>query len=139
MAKLKNIREIINKLDEKKYLNEFINLTFNYNLKKTDSVVVYVQDIDDTQILYIYEKYNKNRMQFYEFLMEESPIYLKKISSFNIITNFIYINKCLEIYQNEKNHNNLIKFVASFFMTDQKKVLMEYLPIYIVDIIVSSC
>lgn len=139
MAKLKNIREIINKLDEKKYLNEFINLTFNYNLKKTDSVVVYVQDIDDTQILYIYEKYNKNRMQFYEFLMEESPVYLKKISSFNIITNFIYINKCLEIYQNEKNHNNLIKFVASFFMTDQKKVLMEYLPIYIVDIIVSSC
>lgn len=139
MAKLKNIREIINKLDEKKYLNEFINLTFNYNLKKTDSVVVYVQDIDDTQILYIYEKYNKNRMQFYEFLMEESPVYLKKISSFNIITNFIYINKCLEIYQNEKNHNNLIKFVASFFMTNQKKVLMEYLPIYIVDIIVSSC
>lgn len=137
MARLNNIDKIIKELERQDRLKEFINLTFNYNLQKDDNIEVYVQHINDNDIIYIYQIGSKNKIEFFDFFMTDNKIYLEKIVNKNIITNYIYINKCIELYNSKKMINNLIRFTVSFYLDNKKKILLEYLPKNIVDIIIN--
>ena len=137
MARLNNIDKIIKELERQDYRKEFINLTFNYNLQKDDNIEVYVQHINDNDIIYVYQIGSKNRIEFFDFFMTDNKIYLEKIVNKNIITNYIYINKCIELYNSKKMINNLIRFTVSFYLDNKKKILLEYLPKNIVDIIIN--
>ncbi len=137
MARLNNIDKIIKELERQDCLKEFINLTFNYNLQKDDNIEVYVQHINDNDIIYVYQIGSKNRIEFFDFFMTDNKIYLEKIVNKNIITNYIYINKCIELYNSKKMINNLIRFTVSFYLDNKKKILLEYLPKNIVDIIIN--
>lgn len=137
MARLNNIDKIIKELERQDCLKEFINLTFNYNLQKDDNIEVYVQHINDNDIIYIYQIGSKNKIEFFDFFMTDNKIYLEKIVNKNIITNYIYINKCIELYNSKKMINNLIRFTVSFYLDNKKKILLEYLPKNIVDIIIN--
>ena len=137
MARLNNIDKIINELEKAGVLKEFINLTFSYKLQKEDTIEVYVQHINNNDILYIYQIGSKNKIEFFDFFMTDNKIYLEKIVNKNIITNYIYINKCIELYNSKKMINNLIRFTVSFYLDNKKKILLEYLPKNIVDIIIN--
>ena len=137
MARLNNIDKIIKELERQDCLKKFINLTFNYNLQKDDNIEVYVQHINDNDIIYVYQIGSKNRIEFFDFFMTDNKIYLEKIVNKNIITNYIYINKCIELYNSKKMINNLIRFTVSFYLDNKKKILLEYLPKNIVDIIIN--
>ena len=137
MARLNNIDKIIKELERQDCLKEFINLTFNYNLQKDDNIEVYVQHINDNDIIYVYQTCSKKRIEFFDFFMTDNKIYLEKIVNKNIITNYIYINKCIELYNSKKMINNLIRFTVSFYLDNKKKILLEYLPKNIVDIIIN--
>ena len=137
MARLNNIDKIIKELERQDCLKEFINLTFNYNLQKDDNIEVYVQHINDNDIIYIYQIGSKNKIEFFDFFMTDNKIYLEKIVNKNIITNYIYINKCIELYNSKKMINNLIRFTVSFYLDNKKKILLEYLPKNIVYIIIN--
>ena len=137
MAKLNNIDKIIKELERCNYLKEFINLTFSYNLQKDDDIEVYVQHINGNDILYIYQMGSKNKIEFFDFFMTSNKIYLEKIVNKDIITNYIYINKCIDLYNSKKMINNLIRFTVSFYLENKKKILLEYLPKNIVDIIIN--
>ena len=65
MARLNNIDKIIKELERQDRLKEFINLTFNYNLQKDDNIEVYVQHINDNDIIYVYQIGSKNRIEFF--------------------------------------------------------------------------
>lgn len=136
MAKLNNIDKIIEELKKHDYLKEFINLTFNYNLHEDDNIEVYVQHIKDDDVIYIYQIGTKNQIEFFDFFLEDNNIYLEKMVSKGIITNYVYINKCIELYNTNNKVNNLIRFAVAFYLDNKKKILLEYLPKYIVDIIV---
>ena len=136
MAKLNNIDKIIEELKKNNYLKEFINLTFNYSLHEEDNIEVYVQHIKDDDVIYIYQIWTKNQIEFFDFFLEDKNIYLEKMVSKGIITNYVYINKCIELYNTNNKVNNLIRFAVSFYLDNKKKILLEYLPKYIVDIIV---
>ena len=136
MAKLNNIDKIIEELNKNNYLKEFINLTFNYSLHEEDNIEVYVQHIKDDDVIYIYQIGTKNQIEFFDFFLEDKNIYLEKMVSKGIITNYVYINKCIELYNTNNKVNNLIRFAVSFYLDNKKKILLEYLPKYIVDIIV---
>lgn len=136
MAKLNNIDKIIEELKKHDYLKEFINLTFNYNLHEDDNIEVYVQHIKDDDVIYIYQIGTKNQIEFFDFFLEDNNIYLEKMVSKGIITNYVYINKCIELYSTNNKVNNLIRFTAAFYLDNKKKILLEYLPEYIVNIIV---
>ena len=136
MARLNNIDKIIKELERQDCLKEFINLTFNYNLQEEDNIEVYVQHIKEDDILYIYQIGSKNQIEFYDFFLENNNIYLEKMISRGIITNYVYINKCIELYSTNNKVNNLIRFTVSFYLDNKKKILLEYLPKYIVDIII---
>lgn len=136
MAKLNNIDKIIEELKKHDYLKEFINLTFNYNLHEDDNIEVYVQHIKDDDVIYIYQIGTKNQIEFFDFFLEDNNIYLEKMVSKGIITNYVYINKCIELYNTNNKVNNLIRFTAAFNLDNKKKILLEYLPEYIVNIIV---
>lgn len=136
MAKLNNIDKIIEKLKKNNYLKEFINLTFNYSLHDEDNIEVYVQHIKNDDVIYIYQIGTKNQIEFFDFFLEDKNIYLEKMVSKGIITNYVYINKCIELYNTNNKVNNLIRFTVSFYLDNKKKILLEYLPKYIVDIIV---
>lgn len=136
MAKLNNIDKIIEELKKNNYLKEFINLTFNYNLHEEDNIEVYVQHIKDDDVIYIYQIGTKNQIEFFDFFLEDNNIYLEKMVSKGIITNYVYINKCIELYNTNNKVNNLIRFAVSFYLDNKKKILLEYLPEYIVNIIV---
>ena len=136
MAKLNNLDKIIEELKKNNYLKEFINLTFNYDLQKEDNIEVYIQHINENDIIYIYQIGAKNQIEFFDFFLEESNIYLEKMVSKGIITNYVYVNKCIELYNTNTKINNLIRFTVSFYLDNKKKILLEYLPKYIVDIII---
>jgi len=138
MAKLTNIERIINELKEENYLKEFINLTFNYQLTDEDFFEVYVQNIKDDDVIYIYDYISTSRFQFYEFVMEQRDVYLEKLCNKNIIINYVYIEECINLYISKKYINNLIRFVVAFFLDEKRKILSEYLPSYIVDIIIKN-
>ena len=137
MARLNNIDKIINELEKAGVLKEFINLTFSYKLQKEDNVEVYVQHINNNDILYIYQIGSKNKIEFFDFFMSDNKIYLEKIVNKNIITNYIYVKKCIELYNDKKIINNLIRFTVSFYLDNKKEILLEYLPNNIVEIIVN--
>ena len=137
MARLNNIDKIINELEKAGVLKEFINLTFSYKLQKEDNIEVYVQHINNNDILYIYQIGSKNKIEFFDFFMSDNKIYLEKIVNKNIITNYIYVKKCIELYNDKKIINNLIRFTVSFYLDNKKEILLEYLPNNIVEIIVN--
>ena len=137
MARLNNIDKIINELEKAGVLKEFINLTFSYKLQKEDNIEVYVQHINNNDILYIYQIGSKNKIEFFDFFMSDNKIYLEKIVNKNIITNYIYVKKCIKLYNKKKIINNLIRFTVSFYLDNKKEILLEYLPNNIVEIIVN--
>ena len=136
MAKLNNIDKIIDELKKRNYLKEFINLTFNYKLQEEDNIEVYVQHINNDDIIYVYQTGTKNQIEFFDFFLEDNNMYLEKTVNKDIITNYVYINKCIELYKSNNKINNLIIFTVSFYLDNKKKILLEYLPKYIVDIII---
>lgn len=136
MAKLKNINNIINELKENNYLREFINLTFNCEISNDNEVEIGVQEIEDNNILFIYQIGKYNKIEFYDFFMKDNNVYLDKLINRNIIINYVYINKCIDLYLTNTYVNNFIRFIVSFYLDNKKKILLEYLPEYIVNIII---
>ena len=136
MAKLKNINNIINELKENNYLREFINLTFNCDISNDNEVEIGVQEIEDNNILFIYQMGKYDKIEFYDFFMKDNNIYLDKLINRNITINYVYINKCIDLYLTNTYVNNFIRFIVSFYLDNKKKILLEYLPEYIVNIII---
>lgn len=136
MAKLKNIDNIINDLKENNYLKEFINLTFNCKINNDEEVEMGVQEIEDNNILFIYQMGKYDKIEFYDFFMKDNNIYLDKLINRNITINYVYINKCIDLYLTNTYVNNFIRFIVSFYLDNKKKILLEYLPKYIVNIII---
>lgn len=136
MAKLKNIDNIIKDLKENNYLKEFITLTFNCRINNDDEVEMGVQEIEDNNILFIYQMGKYNKIEFFDFFMKDNNVYLDKLINRNITINYVYINKCIDLYLTNTYVNNFIRFIVSFYLDNKKKILLEYLPEYIVNIII---
>lgn len=133
-----NLNKILSNLKKETLLKEFVNLTFNYNLGKSDEVEIFVQNIDDDIILSIYQIGDINKIEFYHLLLKDRDFYKKiRINNSVIKLNYILVKKCLLSYKNKKDCNNFEKFIISFYMDNKKEILLEYLPTYIVNVIVN--
>ena len=79
-----------------------------------------------------------NKIEFYHFVLNRFNNTPQISNKDYIVINYIFVKKCILQYINKKNTDNLSKFVASFSLTNKKKILLEYLPQYIVDVIIGS-
>ena len=64
MDKKEIFRQILITLMNEGYLNDFISIVFNYNLKENDFIFAQYKIIDNNIILDIFDNNKKNRFNF---------------------------------------------------------------------------
>ena len=133
MFKISNFDVALSNLKKEEYIKEFFNKTFNYMIDKIENFDYHVQKIDGESILYIYEKKDKNVVYAYEFVDEDNEVYIEKSGYKEININTIYMKKCIELYKNKQVEDNIIFFVMALNVDNPRKILLEYLDVYLVD------
>jgi len=133
MFKISNFDEALSNLEKEEHLCEFFNKTFNYKIDNIENFDYHLQKIDGESILYIYEKKEKNIVYAFEFVDDDNETYIEKSVYKEININTIYMKKCIELYKNKKIEDNIIFFVMALNVDNPRKILLEYLDVYLVD------
>ena len=111
-------RQILIKLMEEGLLNDFISITFNYNLKENDFIFAQYKIIDKNIMLDIFDNNKKNRFNAYIFVEDSDNILLEKEINKDASITYLYIDNCYKKYKKNKKISNLLKLAASFRVKD---------------------
>ena len=71
-------RQVLIKLMNEGYLNDFISIVFNYNLEENDFIYAQYKIIDNNVILDIFDNNKKNRFNAYIFVEDSENILIEK-------------------------------------------------------------
>lgn len=113
-------RDILFDLIDNGYLNDFINITFNYDLKENDYVYIQCKINDDNVILNIFDNNNGNRFNAYVFDFGVSNILFEKQIDNDVCVMRIYVNNCYRKCKSEVVSSNLFR-VSSLFVVKSTK------------------
>lgn len=111
-------RQILINLMNNGYLNEFITITFNYNLEENDFIYAQYKIIDNNVILDIFDNNIKNRFNAYIFVEDSKNILIEKQVDNDACITYLYIDNCYKKYKENKRLSNLLKLAASFRVKD---------------------
>lgn len=111
-------RQILIKLMEEGLLNDFISITFNYNLKENDFIFAQYKIIDSNVMLDIFDNNNKNRFNAYIFVEDSDNILIEKEINKDASITYLYIDNCYKKYKQNKKLSNLLKLAVSFRVKD---------------------
>lgn len=111
-------RQILIKLMGSGHLNEFISITFNYNLENNDFIYAQYKIIDNNVILDIFDNNKKNRFNAYIFVEDSDNILIEKEVNLDACITYLYIDNCYKKYKEQKRLSNLLKLAASFRVKD---------------------
>lgn len=114
MDKKEVFRQILIKLMDDGLLNEFISITFNYNLKDNDFIFAQYKIIDNNVMLDIFDNNIKNRFNAYIFVEDSENILIEKEVNKDACITYLYIDNCYKKYKQNKKISNLLKLAASF-------------------------
>lgn len=107
-------RQVLIKLMNKGYLNDFISIVFNYNLEENDFIYAQYKIIDNNVILDIFDNNKKNRFNAYIFVEDSQNILIEKEVNIDTCITYLYIDNCYKKYKEKRTLSNLIKLAASF-------------------------
>lgn len=111
-------RQILIKLMEEGLLNDFISITFNYNLKENDFIFAQYKIIDNNIMLDIFDNNTKNRFNAYIFVEDSDNILIEKEVNKDTSITYLYLDNCYKKYKRNKKLSNLLKLAASFRVKD---------------------
>lgn len=114
MDKKEIFRQILITLMNEGYLNDFISIVFNYNLKENDFIFAQYKIIDNNIILDIFDNNTKNRFNAYIFVEDSENILIEKEVNNDACITYLYIDNCYKKYKSKKRLSNLLKLAASF-------------------------
>lgn len=115
-------RQILINLMNKGYLNEFISITFNYNLEDNDFIYAQYKIIDNNVMLDIFDNNKENRFNAYIFVEDSENILIEKEINKDASITYLYIDNCYKKYKEKKRISNLLKLSASFRVKDIKEL-----------------
>lgn len=107
-------RQVLIKLMNEGYLNDFISIVFNYNLEENDFIYAQYKIIDNNVILDIFDNNKKNRFNAYIFVEDSHNILIEKEVNNDACITYLYIDNCYKKYKEKKILSNLLKLAASF-------------------------
>lgn len=111
-------RQILITLMNEGHLNEFISVTFNYNLEDNDFIYAQYKIIDNNVILDIFDNNVKNRFNAYIFVEDSEDILIEKEVNQDASITYLYIDNCYKKYKEKKRLSNLLKLASSFRVKD---------------------
>ena len=111
-------RQILINLMNEGLLNDFISITFNYNLEDNDFIYAQYKIIDNNVILDIFDNNVKNRFNAYIFVEDSENILIEKQVNKTACITYLYIDNCYKKYKQKKKLSNLLKLAASFRVKD---------------------
>lgn len=111
-------RQILINLMNEGYLNDFITITFNYNLEDNDFIYAQYKIIDNNVVLDIFDNNVKNRFNAYIFVEDSENILIEKEVNQDASITYLYIDNCYKKYKDNKRLSNLLKLAASFRVKD---------------------
>lgn len=114
-------RQILITLMNEGYLNDFISITFNYNLENNDFIYAQYKIIDNNVILDIFDNNVKNRFNAYIFVEDSENILIEKEVNQDASITYLYIDNCYKKYKEKKKLTNILKLAASFRVKDIKE------------------
>lgn len=129
MLELEDLDIILDKMDKNNKLSEFIYYILDYKIESPIKEY-YVQHIEGDIILYIYEKKETHNLLSFEFTTGICEEYMDKSFYKNTYVNTIYVNKCLDLYDNQMNNKiiNYCKAMNTNNIEEQKEILSVYIP-----------
>jgi len=107
-------RQILIKLMNEGYLNDFISIVFNYKLEDNDFIYAQYKIMDNNVILDIFDNNKKNRFNAYIFVEDSVNILIEKEVNIDACITYLYIDNCYKKYKEKKRLSNLLKLAASF-------------------------
>lgn len=111
-------RQILINLMNEGYLNDFITITFNYNLEDNDFIYAQYKIIDNNVMLDIFDNNVKNRFNAYIFVEDSENILIEKEVNKDASITYLYIDNCYKKYKEKNRLSNLLKLAASFRVKD---------------------
>jgi len=111
-------RQILINLMNEGYLNDFISITFNYNLEDNDFIYAQYKIINKNVILDIFDNNVRNRFNAYIFVEDSENVLIEKEVNKDASITYLYIDNCYKKYQEKKKLSNLLKLAASFRVKD---------------------
>lgn len=114
-------RQILINLMNEGYLNDFISITFNYNLEDNDFIYAQYKIIDNNVILDIFDNNVKNRFNAYIFVEDSDDILIEKEVNKDASITYLYLDNCYKKYKEKKRLSNLLKLAASFRVKDMNE------------------
>ena len=107
-------RQILINLMNKGYLNDFISITFDYNLEDNDFIYAQYKIIDNNVILDIFDNNKKNRFNAYIFVEDSQDDLIEKQVNKDTSITYLYIDNCYKKSRETNKISNLLKLAASF-------------------------
>jgi len=123
-------RQILIKLMNEGYLNDFISITFNYSLKDNDFIYAQYKIIDNNVILDIFDNNIKNRFNAFIFVEDSENVLIEKEVNINTSITYLYIDNCYKKFKDNKKMSNLLKLAASFRVKDMNEFSLLITNIY---------
>jgi len=114
MDKKEIFRQILIRLMNEGYLNDFISIVFNYDLEENDFIYAQYKIIDNNVILDIFDNNKKNRFNAYIFVENSNNILIEKEVNIDTSITYLYLDNCYKKYKEKKKLSNLLKLAASF-------------------------
>lgn len=135
MLGINDLDVILRKMDDSHKFDEFIYYAFDYKID-SNFKEYFVQHIEGDIILYIYEKKETHNLFTLEFTYGNCDVYMDKSYYKNTFVNTVYVNKCLENYDDNYDNKiiNYCKAMNANSLEEQIKLLKKTIPSYIVDI-----
>lgn len=115
-------RQVLIKLMNEGYLNDFISIVFNYNLEENDFIYAQYKIIDNNVILDIFDNNKKNRFNAYIFVEDSKNILIEKEVNIDACITYLYIDNCYKKYKEKKTLSNLLKLAASFRVKNMEEL-----------------
>jgi len=107
-------RQVLINLMNEGLLNDFISITFDYNLKDNDFIYAQYKIIEGNIILDIFDNNVKNRFNAYIFEENSKDTVIEKKVNRDASITYLYIDNCYKKYKEKKKLSNLLKLAASF-------------------------
>ena len=135
MLGLSDLEDILKNMEKKGKFTQFISCCFDYKIE-SQIKEYYVQSIEGDIILYIYERRKTHNLYALEFTNGNCDVYMDKLYYKNIFVNTVYVNKCIELY-NDLIDDKIVNYCKAMIVDnilEQKRILAKILPSDLIDI-----
>ena len=114
-------RQVLIKLMNEGYLNDFISIVFNYNLEENDFIYAQYKIIDNNVILDIFDNNKKNRFNAYIFVEDSENILIEKEVNNDASITYLYLDNCYKKYKKTQRLSNILKLAVSFRVNSKEE------------------